>query len=134
MFFIVADIKKTKNENTKLKLLFNLYREGKLKIHKDGLVTITHTESNGCQYQAISVPTALFPGLIHALHFKMSHPSKLQLGKLVSRYFYTPGYQRIIDEVSDSCQMCSALKQLPKEVFSETTGDIEGFEPTFLQI
>ena len=123
--------KKTKNENTKLKLLFNLYREGKLKIHKDGLVTITHTESNGCQYQAISVPTALFPGLIHALHFKMSHPSKLQLGKLVSRYFYTPGYQRIIDEVSDSCQMCSALKQLPKEVFSETTGDIEGFGTNF---
>lgn len=123
--------KKTKNENTKLKLLYNLYREGRLKVHKDGLITISHTESNGSQYQAISVPTALFPGLIHALHYKLSHPSKLQLSKLVARHFYTPGFHRIIEEVSDSCEMCCALKQLPKEVFTESTGEIEGFGTNF---
>ena len=83
--------------------MFNLYREGKLKVHKDGLVTVSHTEKDGHQYKAISVPTALFPGLIHALHVKLSHPSKFQLSKLIARYFYTPGYLRIIDEVSDSC-------------------------------
>ena len=123
--------KKTRDENTKLKKLYNLYREGKLKVHKDGLVTITHTDQMGSQYQAVSVPTALFPGLIHALHFKLSHPSKIQLGKLVSRHFYTLGYQRIIDEVTDSCEMCAALKQLPKEVFSESTGPIDGFGTNF---
>ena len=47
------------------------------------------------------------------------------------RHFYTPGYQRIIEEVTDSCEMCTALKQLPKEVFSESTGDIEGFGSNF---
>ena len=125
------DKKKTKDENTKLKLLFNLYREGKLKVHKDGLVTISHTEKDGQQYKAISVPTALFPGLIHALHVKLSHPSKFQLSKLIARYFYTPGYLRIIDEVSDSCQACLSMKQLPKEMFSESTGDIEGFGTNF---
>ena len=123
--------RKTKNENTKLKLLFNLYRQGKLKVHKDGLVTVTHTENNGSQYQAISVPTTLFPGLIHALHYKLSHPSKLQMSKLASRHFYTPGYLRIIEEVSESCETCCALKQLPKEIFSESTGQIEGFGSHF---
>ena len=123
--------KKTKDENTKLKLLFNLYREGKLKVHKDGLVTINNIDQCGNQYQAVSVPTILFPGLIHALHYKLSHPSKLQLTKLAMRHFYTPGYQRIIEEVTDSCEMCTALKQLPKEVFSESTGDIEGFGSNF---
>ena len=118
---LAPEKKKTKNENTKLKLLFNLYREGKLKIHKDGLVTVTHTEPNGSQYQAISVPTALFPGLIHAL----------QLSKLIARYFYTPGYLRIIDEVCDSCQACVSMKLLPKEMFSESTGEIEGFGTNF---
>ena len=53
--------KKTKDENTKLKLLYNLYKEGKLKITKDGLITVSHTDSNGKNYRAISVPTALFP-------------------------------------------------------------------------
>ena len=123
--------KKTRNENTKLKLLFNLYWEGKLKVHKDGLITVSHTETNGNQYQAISVPTTLFPGLIHALHYKLSHPSKLQLCKLVSRHFYTPGWNRIIEEVSDACEMCCALKQLPKEMFSESTGHIAGFGTNF---
>ena len=51
--------------------------------------------------------------------------------KLVTRYFYTPGYHKIIDEVTDSCEMCLALKQLPKEAFSETTGNIEGFGTNF---
>ena len=125
------DKKKTKNENTKLKLLHNLYREGKLVIHKDGLITVTHTDLNGDRYQAISVPSVLFPGLIHALHFKLSHPSKAQLTKIVARHFYTPGYHRIIEEVTNACETCAALCQLPDEIFSESTGDIDGFATHF---
>ena len=113
--------KKTRDENTKLKLLHNLYREGKLKIHKDNLVTVDYIDPNGIRYQAVSIPTPLFPGLIHALHLKLSHSSKLQMSKLVARHFYTPGYQRIIEEVSNSCEMCTAIKQILKEVFTETT-------------
>ena len=123
--------KKTKNENTKVKLLYNLYREGKLKVHKDGLVTITYIDQNGTRYQAVSVPTVLFPGLMFALHYKLDHPSKLQLTKLVVRHFYTPGYQRIIDEVVNSCETCTALRQLPKEIFSESTGTIDGLGSHF---
>ena len=123
--------KKTKHENTKIKLLHNLYREGKLKMHKDGLITVSYVDNAGNQYQAVSVPTNIFPGLIHALHLRLSHPSKTQLFRLVARHFYTPGYQRIIEEVTDSCELCIAMKQLPKEVLSQTTGEIHGFGSNF---
>ena len=53
------------------------------------------------------------------------------MSKLASRHFYTPGYLRIIEEVSESCETCCALKQLPKEIFSESTGQIEGFGSHF---
>ena len=118
--------KKTKNENTKLKLLYNLYREGRLNIHADGLITIKNIDPNGNQHNAISIPTVLFPGLMHTLHYKFNHPSKLQLTKLVSRHFYTPGYQRIIEEVT-----CAALKHLPTQILSESTGKIDGFGTHF---
>ena len=56
-----------------------------------------------------------------------SNVRKAQLSKLVSRYFYTPGHHRIIEEVTNACEMCVALKQLPKEILSESTGNIDGF-------
>ena len=112
-------------------MLHNLYKEGKLKILKDGLVVVKHTEPDGKNYQAISVPTTLYPGLLHALHTKLNHPSKAQLARLVARYFYSPGYHRIVEEVSNACELCMAIRQLPKQLFSESTGDIEGFGKNF---
>ena len=123
--------KKTKNENTKLKLLHNLYREGKLKIAKDGLITVKNTDQNGRTTQAISVPTKMFPGLMHALHRKFDHPSKQQLTKLAAKFFYAPGYHRVIEEVTDACDVCTATKQLPKELFAESTSTIEGLGTNF---
>ena len=38
---------------------------------------------------------------------------------------------KIIDDVTDSCETCVALKQLPKEIFSESTGEIDGFGSHF---
>ena len=119
--------KKTGNDNTKLKLLHNLYKEGKLKIMKNGLIIIKHKNEDGSTSNATSIPTVMFPGLIHALHRKLSHPSKLQLSKLVARHFYTPGYLRIIEEVTNACELCAAVKTLPKETFTQSTGKMEGF-------
>merc|ERR1711891_12138 len=71
--------RKTKGENTKLKLLHNLYKNGQLKKAADGFITITHSDVNMGEFMAISVPHTMFPGLIQALHLKLNHPSKLQL-------------------------------------------------------
>ena len=88
--------RKTKGDNTQLKLLHNLYKKGQLKKAADGFVTITDTGGS----MAISVPHIMFPGLIQALHLKLNHPSKLQLERISSRYFYTPGHARIVAEVT----------------------------------
>ena len=104
-----------------MKRLHNLYRTGQLKVAHDGVVTVKHTDNAGNVYDAISVPAQFFPGLVHALHIKLSHPSRAQLQRLISRYFYCAGPSRILEEVVSSCTLCVSLKNLPKELFSQST-------------
>ena len=85
----VPEKKKTCSEYTTLKLLHNLYCKGLLKVSNQGLITVIQNQENGQQTQAIVVPTNLFPGLAHSLHLKTMHASKLQLQRLMSRYFYS---------------------------------------------
>ena len=71
---------------------------------------------------AISVPYSMFPGLVLSLHTKFSHLSKQQLTALLSRYYYCPGYQNIIDEVTNACRHCLTIRTLPKVITKfETT-------------
>ena len=123
--------KKTKGENTKLKLLHNLYKNGLLRKASDGLITVTNADNDRGNTQAISVPSPMFPGLIQALHLKLNHPSKTQLQRVSSRYFYSPGNARIIEEISTNCSVCATLKQLPTELFSESTTINETFGSNF---
>ena len=123
--------KKTCGEFTTLKHLYNIYSKGDLKVSSQGLITVTQRNTNGEQSQAIVVPQNLFPGLVTAIHLKTMHASKLQMHRLMSRYFYAVGHQRMIEDVVNNCQTCLSLKQLPKELFPETTGDITGFGSHF---
>ena len=123
--------KKTKGDYTNLKRLHNQFKNGGLTKAKDGLITITHVDADGVSSQAISVPSSMYPGLIQALHLKLSHPSKAQMQKLSSRYFYSPGFARVIEEITDYCVVCAALKQLPKELFSESTTEVTAFGTMF---
>ena len=123
--------KKTKGENTKLKLLHNLYKNGSLKKTSDGLITVTHVDMDRGNTQAISVPSDMYPGLIQALHLKLNHPSKAQMQRVSSRYFYSPGHTRIMEEISNNCSVCASLKQLPAELFSEITVENETFASNF---
>ena len=127
----VPEKRKTCNDFTTLKLLYNLYCKGSLKVSTQGLITVTQTQESGEQTQAIVVPATLYPGLAHSIHLKTMHCSKLQLQRLMSRYFYAVGHQRMVSEVVDNCHTCLSLKQLPKELFPETTGEITGFGSHF---
>ena len=120
--------KKTKGDNTTLKRLHNLYKSGHLKKASDGLITVSHIDTERGNHQSISVPTYMYPGLVQALHLKLDHPSKLQLQKLSCRYFYSPGFARVIEEISTKCVVCASLKQL----FSESTVETQMFVLTFL--
>ena len=113
--------KKTGGDHTILKRLHSLFKKGLLKQASDGLMTVSHTDPYSGIHQAISVPSQIYPGLIQALHLKLNHPSKLQLLKLVQRFFYCPGSTRIIEEITSNCVTCTSLKQLPECLFTESS-------------
>ena len=117
----IPERKKTTGDYTKVKRLHNLFRNGQLKIDKEGLTTISHIDAAGNETRAISVPHIFFPGLVQSLHIKLQHPSKAQMQRLMSRYFYCPGHTRIINDVVSNCDLCRSLQTLPKELFSEST-------------
>ena len=122
--------KRTNGDNTVLKRLHNLYKKGQLRQTSDGLITVQHME-NDKTYQAISVPGSIFPGLVQALHLKLEHPSKLQLRKLLCRYFYSSGFDRIIEEITQNCLVCASLRSLPREIFSQSTTKTPVFAGNF---
>ena len=121
------EAKKTGGENRILKNLYREFVKGDLTIAKNGLVTVSGTDDSGTPRKLIVIPTQLFPGLISALHIKMSHPTKHQLGKIVSRYFYCPGSTTFIAECVDNCHTCLSLKPLPETLFTESTTQAEEF-------
>ena len=112
--------RKTRGDATKLKLLYNLFTRGDLRVEKDGLITVK-TKAGVNEDWAISIPPSLFPGIAQALHIRFSHPSKLQLSNIMARYFYCPGHQAIINDIVDSCKQCLTLKSLPKVLDSFET-------------
>ena len=100
--------------------MHNLYTQGKLFIDTDGLILVKNPEGR-INNAAISVPPSLFHGLVNALHIKFDHPSKSQLSSIVQRYFYTPGWRSIIEEITTNCHQCSTLKMLPKILLDDST-------------
>ena len=124
------NVHKTNGEHTKLKQLHGLYTKGELMVDKDKTVMIK-TKNGAYNGYAISIPHGLFPGLVHTLHIRLNHPSKSQLSQLVQRYFYTPGHQRIINEVSDNCFQCCSLKPLPSVLIKDTTTRVEACGTNF---
>ena len=69
----------------------------------------------------IVVPRQVLDGLLTALHLRLSHPSCLQLKKVVSRYFYA--LDKTIERVSLGCHPCAALRHVPHAVIEQSTFD-----------
>ena len=118
--------KGTKGDFHKLKLLYNLYSKGDLKVDKDGLVMVRQHGQDRSGW-ATSIPYKLFPGLCQALHLQFHHPSKSQLTSLVSRYFYSPGFQSVIAQINEDCAQCQSMKILPKVLKDFTTTPLNNF-------
>ena len=127
----LPDKKKTRGDNTTLKALHNLYKKGDLHVDRSNLITVKRKQNNGSFFQAIVVPQSLFPALASAIHLKTSHPSKLQLSRLLARHFFSPGQSKVISDVTDRCHTCLSLKQLPKTLFPEMTTTVDGFGCNF---
>ena len=84
---------------------------------------LIHRKANpfGRDYELIIIPRSLAPGLISALHLRLGHPVKTQFKKVWNRYFYAIEGENIIDDVTESCPLCTSLKVLPKELMEQGT-------------
>ena len=69
----------------------------------------------------IVCPTALASGLLTALHLHFNHPSKYQLQKIFSRYFYTCNATQYISDITDGCSLCVSVKKMPPELFEQSS-------------
>ena len=71
----------------------------------------------------IICPSELASGLLTALHLQFDHPSKYQLQRIFSRYFYAVNSTQCISDITDNCNMCSSVKKIPPELFEQTSSD-----------
>ena len=71
--------------------------------------------------ELIFCPKDISCGLISALHLLFNHASKTQLKKIFDRYYYATGSLKCIDKVIDDCNLCNALKKVPRELFAQST-------------
>lgn len=85
-------------------------------ISSDGLLVVKKTEPLAPSRDCIVVPRQVLDGLLTALHLRLSHPSCLQLKKVVSRYFYALDLDKAIERVSLGCHPCAALRHVPHAV------------------
>lgn len=71
----------------------------------------------------IIVPETIIDGLLTAMHLKLHHPSRNQLRKVFDRKFFALNIDHHIENVTDSCASCKALRSLPKEVPEFTSSE-----------
>ena len=112
--------KKCRNRN--LKLLHNMYRRGLLNIASDGLIQVLNAGvMHNVEYQAIVIPDVFVAGVVQALDLKLNHPSPYQLHKHASRHFYAIGLSKVIQNITSTCDTCTRLKILPRQLQESTT-------------
>ena len=92
-----------------------------LTISNSGL--LVHRKSNPVHltFETIAIPQNLLCGLINALHIKLNHPSKTQFKKVWHRYFFALDAGKLIGECTQFYHLCNSLKQIPNELFEQST-------------
>ena len=71
--------------------------------------------------ERIVVPRSLAHGLATALHLKFEHPTPSQLKLIMKRSFYAIAIDQVIDDISDKCSECAALRSIPNHLTEQST-------------
>ena len=121
-----------KSRDKDLKLLHNMFKRGSLFVATDGLIQVKVADiAHNIDYQPIVVPNVYVASVIQSLHLKLSHPSPYQLHKHMARHFFAIGMAKSINNITSSCDTCSRLKILPKQVHKSTTAKNDTFGTNF---
>ena len=92
-------------------------------IAHDGLLVVKHNEPFSSGHDRIIIPRQAIPGLLTALHIKLSHPSAYQMKQVLRRSFYLLDCDRYIEETTSSCHTCASLKTFPVAATEQTTSE-----------
>ena len=90
-------------------------------IAHDGLLVVKHSEPFAPCQERIIVPRQAVPGLLTALHIKLSHPSTYQLKQVLRRSFYFLDCDRYVEDTTSSCHTCVSLKSFPTAATEQST-------------
>ena len=112
--------RRTKNQ-TELKRLYDLFTKSRISVSKDNILVHQDNDSFGNISETILVPSQIMKGLVFALHNKLHCPSKLEMNKIIKRYWFSLGLPSIIEDVWSNCPRCQAAKSVPKEIFEQST-------------
>lgn len=83
-------------------------------IAKDGLLVVKHNIPFHPTQECIIVPRSVLDGLLTSIHISFNNPSPNQLIKVVNRFFFALDMGKAINNTSDKCHQCTALKSTPK--------------------
>ena len=112
---------------TELKRLYDLFTKNKISISREGVLVHQEVDYLGNSTETVLVPSQIMKGLVLALHNKFNCPTRLELGKIMKRYWFGLGMVKVIEEVWSSCTRCQAAKQVPKEIFGQSTVQTDTF-------
>ena len=90
-------------------------------LNAQGLIVVRKSDPYMPQRELIVVPADVLSGLLTALHLYLNHATAHQLKKVFDRYFFGLNTQQSIQSVVDNCSQCTALKQVPKEMFTQSS-------------
>ena len=110
----------TKKENTVKSVKRYL---GKVDIASDGLLIVRSTNKLAPQKEAIVIPEGVLPGLLTALHLRLSHPSTAELSKVFKRYFWALNADQAILSAYHTCHTCASLQKFPTVLVPQSTSD-----------
>ena len=90
-------------------------------VASDGLLVVKRDEPLAQSRECIIIPRQALDGLLTSLHIQLSHPSCHQLKTVVKRYLYALDMDKAVEQVSDRCHACAALRQTPTARIEQST-------------
>jgi hypothetical protein len=90
-------------------------------VSANGLLIVHRAAPFGPFKDLVIIPQRILPGILTALHLRLSHPTKFQLKSVFHRHFYALDADKAIDTVTQLCSQCASIAKLPKEVVQFST-------------
>ena len=84
-------------------------------INREGLMVVPIDVPFAAPIQRIVVPRHILPGLLTALHLRLSHPSNYQLRRAFDRHFFALNADDAMKNATHLCAHCESLATLPAE-------------------